>query len=251
MARCALPPSVEVCRLPPVSHEEIRDRAQRIRSRIERAAARADRNPAEVRVLPITKGHAEDVVRAVVAAGFEQVGENRVSEAEQKREVLSGLSVDWVMVGHVQRNKASRVVDTFDRVESVDSLRLARRLADEAEKRSAGRLPVLVQVNASGESSKGGFAVEDGPRAIGAVCALPGLRVQGLMTMAPFVDDVPVLRAVFRRTRELHERCRNDFPAYLGEILSMGMSNDFELAVEEGSTELRLGTILVGERPGR
>jgi len=202
-------------------------------------------------VLPITKGHAADVVEAVVSAGFDQVGENRVAEAEQKREALSALSVDWVMVGHVQRNKASRVVDAFDRVESVDSLRLARRLAAEAEKKGAGRLPVLVQVNASGEPSKGGFAVEDGPEAIGEVCALPGLRVQGMMTMAPFVDEEPVLRAVFRRTRELHERCRDDYQAYLGEILSMGMSNDFELAVEEGSTELRLGTILVGERPGR
>lgn len=244
-------PSVEVCRLPPVSHEEIRDRADRIRIRIEHAAGRAGRDPAEVDVLPITKGHAVDVVQAVVASGFRQVGENRVAEAEQKRNELVGLSVDWVMVGHVQRNKASRIVHTFDRVESVDSLRLARRLSEEAEKRDAGRLPVLVQVNASGESSKGGFAVADGLEAIGAVCELPGLRVQGLMTMAPFVDDPAVLRTVFRRTRELHLRCRNEVPAYPGEILSMGMSNDFELAVEEGSTELRLGTILVGERPGR
>ena len=202
-------------------------------------------------MLPITKGHAADVVQAVVAAGFRQVGENRVAEAEGKQDELPGLAVDWVMVGHVQRNKASRVVHAFDRVESVDSLRLARRLSDEAERRNAGRLPVLVQVNASGESSKGGFPVTDGPEAIRAVCELPGLRVQGLMTMAPFVDDPDVLRTVFRGTRELHLRCRDELPAYAGEILSMGMSNDFELAVEEGSTELRLGTILVGERPGK
>ena len=244
-------PSIEVCRLPPVSHEEIRDRADRIRDRIERAAGRAGRDPAEVDVLPITKGHAADVVRAVIAAGFRQVGENRVAEAEQKRDELPGLSADWVMVGHVQRNKASRVVHTFDRVESVDSPRLARRLSEEAERRDAGPLPVLIQVNASGESSKGGFPVADGPGAIGVVCGLPGLRVQGLMTMAPFVDDPVVLRAVFRRTREFHLRCRDEIPAYPGEMLSMGMSNDFELAVEEGSTELRLGTILVGERPGK
>jgi len=234
-----------------VSHEEIRERADRIRGRIERAAGAAGRDPAEIDVLPITKGHAAEVVQAVVAAGFRQVGENRVAEAELKRDELPGLRAEWVMVGHVQRNKASRVVHTFDRVESVDSLRLARRLSEEAERRDAGRLPVLVQVNASGESSKGGFPVDAGPEAIGVMCALPGLRVQGVMTMAPFVDDAAVLRLVFRRTRELHLRCRNEFPAYSGEILSMGMSNDFELAVEEGSTELRLGTILVGERPAR
>lgn len=232
-----------------MSHEEIRDRAELIRTRIELAAERAGRDAATVSVLPITKGHAAGVVRAVASAGFERVGENRVAEAEEKRKALPELALEWIMVGHVQRKKAARVVGVFDRVESVDSLRLAERLSAEVEKQERRELPVLVQVNASGEASKGGFAAEDGPGPIGAVCALPGLRVEGLMTMAPFVDDETLLRGVFRRVRMLHQRCRDELPAYRGEALSMGMSNDFELAVEEGSTELRLGTILVGERP--
>jgi pyridoxal phosphate enzyme (YggS family) len=201
-------------------------------------------------LLPITKGHPPDVIEAVVAAGFRSVGENRVTEAEEKRRILAGLELEWCMVGHVQRNKASRVVQTFDRVESLDSLRLARRLAQEAEKLGARDLPVLVQVNASGEASKGGFDLGTGTEPIRELCSLGGIRVEGLMTMAPFVNDESILREVFRRTREFHERCRDEVPDYTGVVLSMGMSNDFEIAVEEGSTEVRLGTILVGERPG-
>jgi pyridoxal phosphate enzyme (YggS family) len=234
-----------------VNHEEIQERAARVLARVKQAAERAGRDPAEVEVLPITKGHGASFIEAVAAAGFGRVGENRVAEAKAKRASLTGLDLEWCMVGHVQRNKAAQVVRVFDRVESVDSLRLARRLSAEVEKAGIGSLPILVQVNASGESSKGGFPAAAGPASVAELCDLPGLRVEGLMTMAPFVHDEQLLRAVFRRTRELHERCRSEIPGYGGTVLSMGMSNDFELAVEEGSTELRLGTILVGERPGR
>jgi pyridoxal phosphate enzyme (YggS family) len=234
-----------------VSHEEIQERAGRVLDRVRRAAERAGRDPAGVEVLPITKGHPESLVEAVAAAGFHRIGENRVAEAETKRASLAGLNLDWFMVGHVQRNKAARVVRVFDRVESVDSVRLASKLSTEVERAGLASLPVLVQVNASGEGSKGGFPVDAGSAAVAKLCDLPGLRVEGLMTMAPFVDDEETLRTVFRRTRELHERCLREIPEYDGTVLSMGMSNDFELAVEEGSTELRLGTILVGERPGR
>jgi pyridoxal phosphate enzyme (YggS family) len=145
-----------------VSDAQIQDRAELIRSRISSAAQRAGRDASAVSLLPITKGHPPDVIEAVVAAGFRSVGENRVTEAEEKRRILAGLELEWCMVGHVQRNKASRVVQTFDRVESLDSLRLARRLAQEAEKLGARDLPVLVQVNASGEASKGGLDLGTG-----------------------------------------------------------------------------------------
>lgn len=247
----ALPQLVAVGRLPPVNHEEIQERATRVLARVHRAAERADRDPSEVEVLPVTKGHDATSIEAVAGAGFRRVGENRVAEAEAKRASLAALDLEWFMVGHVQRNKAAQVVRVFDRVESVDSLRLARRLSAEVEKAGIGSLPILVQVNASGETSKGGFPVAAGSASVAELCDLPGLSVEGLMTMAPFVDDEELLRAVFRRTRELHQRCRTEIPGYGGTVLSMGMSNDFELAVEEGSTELRLGTILVGERPGR
>ena len=246
-----MPRPFGVGRLPAVNHEEIQERATRVLSRVRQAAQRADREPEGVALLPITKGHGAQILEAVVAAGFDRVGENRVAEAESKRASLAGVALEWCMVGHIQRKKVPRVIKVFDRVESVDSLRLATALSAEVEKAGRDSLPVLVQVNASGEASKGGFPVEAGSKPVAEICELPGLKVEGLMTMAPFVDDKELLRAVFRRTRELNDRCRDEIGGYSGEVLSMGMSNDFELAVEEGSTEIRLGTILVGERPGR
>jgi pyridoxal phosphate enzyme (YggS family) len=234
-----------------VNQVEISERAALVRDRILRAAEKVGRDPTAVGILPITKGHSAETAAAVVAAGFGRIGENRVAEAESKREALSELDVAWHMVGHVQRNKAAQVVRTFDMVESVDSIRLAVRLSEVCERAGRAPLPVLVQINASGEIAKGGFAVAEAFEPIAEICALPGLSVLGIMTMAPFVDDSGQLRTVFRKTRILFDRCRETMPGFTADVLSMGMSNDFELAVEEGSTELRLGTILVGERPGR
>ena len=247
----ALPRPFVACRLPAVNHVEISERAASVRDRISRAAERAGRDPTAVEILPITKGHSADTAAQVVAAGFERLGENRVAEAESKRETLSRLDIDWHMVGHVQRNKAAQVIRTFDLVESVDSTRLAVRLSELCERTGREPLPVLIQVNASGEVAKGGFAVAEAFESIEGICALPGLRVLGIMTMAPFVADPGQLRMVFRRTRSLYDRCSETLPGFTAGVLSMGMSNDFEVAVEEGSTELRLGTILVGERPGK
>lgn len=234
-----------------MNRDALLERIAEVRNRIEAAAARAGRDPGNVAVLPITKGHPAATVGAVAEAGFDRVGENRVGEAERKRAELDDLAVAWHMVGHIQRNKAARAVALFDVVESVDSLRLARRLAAEVERAGRGPLPVLVQVNASGEQSKGGFDADDATGPIAEICGLPGLRVAGLMTMAPYTDDGAALRGAFRGTRACLERCRQEVSGFEGTVLSMGMSNDFELAVEEGSTELRLGTVLVGERPER
>ncbi len=234
-----------------MSDSEIRGRLEVVEESLARAAERVGRDPAGIRVLPITKGHPLGLVQRVAALGFEIIGESRVAEAEAKQNALGTLGLRWHLVGHLQRNKAARAVQLFDVIESVDSLRLGQRIDAVAERTGLGRVPVLVQVNASGEAAKGGFPLSEADEAIGELCELPRLEVRGLMTMAPFVDDEDTLRDCFRRTRECLERCRRAISGLRGIELSMGMSNDFELAVEEGSTEVRLGTILLGERPGR
>lgn len=236
--------------------EGLAARLRAVRSRIARAAGRVGRDPSTVEVLPITKGHPAYVIREAAEAGVTAIGENRVGEAEEKRTLLGGgMGLRWHMVGRLQRNKARRAVGLFDVVESVDSLRLARRIDAEAEAVGRETVEVLLQVNASGEEAKGGFRIrdEEGRRdalaAITAACALPRLRVEGLMTMAPFTSDEDVLRRTFATTRDLFARCGEEVEGFRARVLSMGMTNDFELAVEEGSTRVRLGTVLFGERP--
>lgn len=219
----------------------------RVRRSVDEAAARSGRSAEAVRIVAVTKGHPLDAVEAAAAAGLRDVGENRVGELERKAGRYEGAPVRWHMVGHVQRRKAPRVLSTAELVHSLDSLRLARRfqrVADEAD----APVRVLLQVNTSGEASKYGFSVEDFRESLGEILELSRLRVEGLMTMAPLTDDEDVLRATFRRLRELHEEA-SERPGYRGAELSMGMSNDYAVAVEEGSTMIRIGTALFGERP--
>jgi pyridoxal phosphate enzyme (YggS family) len=233
-----------------VNETEFQERVARVRAAVASAAERADRDPASVCILPVTKGFPPGVLGAVAAAGFRSFGENRVGEAEAKREEVGDLGVAWEMIGHLQRNKAARGVRLFDRVDSVDSLRLARRLDAAAEAVGRPDLPVLVQVNASGEAAKGGLPVDEAVRVIEQISALPRVRVEGLMTMAPFGASECELREVFARTRGCLEACRERIPGFTGDELSMGMSGDFEIAIREGATQVRLGTALLGERPG-
>lgn len=234
----------------------LRERLERVRERIATAAHRAGRAAEEVEVLPVTKGHPAARLREVAALGLPAVGENRVGEAEEKQQRLGRLGLRWHMIGHLQRNKAARALEAFDLLESLDSLRLARRLQEELEASGSAPFPVLVQVNASGEGSKGGFPVHDersaveSLRHIAGICEMPALAVRGLMTMAPLTREESVLRPAFRRTREMFDRCGREIGGFAAGSLSMGMSNDFEIAVEEGSTRVRLGTVLLGERPG-
>lgn len=225
----------------------IRERLPRVLDRIAAAARRSGRDPSAVKIVAVTKGHPPGAVEAVAAAGLDDIGENRVDELERKRAALGDLAVNWHMIGHVQRRKAGPAARLAGLVHSVDSLRLAEKLSrlGEADGR---RVPVLVQVNASGEATKGGFAGAEALDGVGAVAALGGVRVLGLMTMAPFVADEAVLRSTFRKTREVMEAAAG-IAGVEGCELSMGMSNDYEIAVEEGSTMVRLGTTLLGERP--
>lgn len=220
-----------------------------VKGRIAEAAARTGRDPTAVEILPITKGHPAHYVRYVAEAGFGSVGENRVGETEEKRVLLdTDLGLRWHMVGRLQRNKAARAVRLFQVVESVDSPRLAHRLDREVDRAGAPALEVLVQVNTSGEESKTGLSPEETPGALAEICRLPRLRVVGLMTMAPLTEDEALLRRTFGGARELLERCEST-ESFEPRVLSMGMSNDFEVAVEEGSTRVRLGTALFGKRP--
>lgn len=233
--------------------------------RVAAAAERSGREPGRVQIVAVTKGHPPEAVEAVLSAGLADVGENRVEELERKAPAFQGRDIRWHMIGHVQSRKAARAARLATLLHSVDSLRLARRLSRAADE--AGKsLPVLVQVNASGEAAKGGFpalgasgasgearteareARMEALEGIAQVSALPGLRPVGLMTMAPWTTDEAVLRATFRRTRQLLEDAA-EIDGFEARELSMGMSNDYEMAVEEGSTMVRLGTVLLGQRP--
>jgi hypothetical protein len=223
----------------------LREALPRVEERIARARERAGHDRS-ITIVAVTKGHPPEAVRAAAAVGLKECGENRVQELEEKRAALGRL-VEWHLIGHLQRNKVRRALPLFELIQSVDSFRLAEALSAEAV-RAGGEVTALVQVNASGEATKGGFDAADGVEPIARVTELPALRVSGLMTMAPLTDDTSTLRSTFRAMRELFDRCAAEVPAFEAKHLSMGMTNDFEIAVEEGSTMVRLGTILFGER---
>lgn len=221
-----------------------------VRQRIAQAALRAGRDPAQVQIVAVTKTFAAEVVRAVVAAGLTEIGENRVQEAEAKRPSLEDLvGVRWHMVGHLQRNKVPRALELFDFIHSVDRLSLAKAL----ERRLACQervVPVLLEVNVGEEETKYGFSPRQDVlnKAVEAVLALPHLRLQGLMTVAPLVDDPDEVRPVFRRLHALYESLQARYPEAPWTHLSMGMTDDYPVAVEEGATMVRLGRALLGER---
>ncbi|HEX2202062.1 MAG TPA: YggS family pyridoxal phosphate-dependent enzyme [Longimicrobium sp.] len=221
-------------------------RVAEVRERIERARERGG-HARPVTLVAVTKTHPADVVRAALAAGVADVGENRVQELEDKVRDVGRGAVRWHLIGHLQRNKAAKALPLFDLLHSLDSERLAEALSDAAAKAGA-TVRALVQVNASGEGTKGGFAPDEAVDAIGRMTALPGLELQGMMTMAPFTDDEATIRRAFATTRRTWEAAARQLPAFRAEHLSMGMSNDFEIAVEEGATLVRVGSVLFGER---
>jgi pyridoxal phosphate enzyme (YggS family) len=205
-------------------------------------AARGWRHP--VRIVGVTKTHGPDAVQAAVAAGLQDVGENRVQEALQKQQSLAGLSVDWHLIGTLQRNKARNAVGRFALIHSVDRLDLAAELDRRSAEGSKQR--VLVQVNCSAEPQKGGVSPGSLPELLDQLQTLKRVEVQGLMTMSALTDDQAEQRRSFRLLRELHEAAERS--GHRLPDLSMGMSGDYAIAVEEGATMIRLGTVLFGVR---
>ena len=237
---------------------EVENNIALLNERISRAAGRVGRSPAEITLVAVTKTVPAEKIMEASAAGLREFGENRVQEAEPKilwfRE--RGIDLGWHMVGHLQRNKVKKAIGLFDVIQSVDSLPLAQELSQRCAQAAAGRLPILLEVNVSGETSKYGFAVHEGDgkawdrflTAVQEILALPHLEPHGLMTVAPFGAPEGVLRSCFRRVRLLLHRLRGQFPHQNWQHLSMGMTDDFEAAIEEGATILRIGRAIFGER---
>lgn len=223
--------------------EDLPDRLSEVRQRIDRAVRRGGHGQ-EVRIIAVTKTHGPDAVEAAWNAGLQDVGENRVQEALGKMAAVSS-PVRWHLIGHLQRNKV-KSADGFHLIHSIDSLRLAE--TADVHARASGRVQqVLVQVNVVGEESKGGFSPADMPAAAEKLAAMQGIAVRGVMTMAPLDASPDILRQVFTGARASRDELQRRGFADARE-LSMGMSGDYELAVEEGATMVRLGTLLFGER---
>lgn len=217
-----------------------------LQERINRAALAAGRAPEEIEVVAVTKTRTPQEVEAALECGLRLVGENRVQEAAGKKDQVR-LPARWHLIGHLQSNKAARAVELFDLVESVDQLRLATALDHRAGQ--AGRiLDILIQVNTSGAPQQSGAAPELLPELAAQLVALPHLRLRGLMTIGALSPEEGVVRAGFARLRRLREQLASQLPQADWSLLSMGMSGDFELAIAEGSTLLRLGTALFGAR---
>ena len=233
---------------------EIESNLGQLRERIRRASERAGRNPSEVQLVAVTKGFPPETIRLAAQTGLTQVGENRVEEALPKREALVDLpELAWHMIGHLQSRKAALVPGAFRMVHSVDRLKIAG-LLDQRAGPAGLRLPVLLQCNVSGEATKSGWPLADRSTwetvlpEFDHIARLPHLQLMGLMTMAPITPDPEAARPVFRILRQVAEFLRDRTP-WGWEVLSMGMSDDFEIAVEEGATLLRIGRALFGPRP--
>jgi pyridoxal phosphate enzyme (YggS family) len=221
------------------------DNLQRIQERIRAACQRAGRAPESVILQAVSKNQPPEAIRAAAELGLAIFGENRVQEAKVKIPQCPGR-LRWHMIGHLQSNKCRDAVHFFEMIQSVDSLALAREI-DKCADKAAKTMPILLEVNVAGESSKFGYGPEQLLAELEQINALKKIEIHGLMTVAPWSTEPEKVRPVFRKLRELKERCEQILGAPLPQ-LSMGMSGDFEIAIEEGSTLIRVGTAIFGPR---
>lgn len=226
------------------TREEVAGNLARVRERIERAAARAGRRSDEITLIAVSKTQPAEKIRELHGAGVRHFGENRVQEREAKSAELADLEITWHMIGHLQKNKTARAAALFRAIDSVDSLTLA----DKLDAVSKERLRVLIEVKLDPEPAKTGVDATELPRLLEAAMRLPNLDVLGLMGIPPYFDDPEESRPYFRRLHELRDSLTSGLAAARLPVLSMGMSHDFEIAIEEGATEIRVGTALFGER---
>jgi PLP dependent protein len=235
---------------------ELRNRLESVQAEIARSAQSASRNPADVRLVVVTKMHPVEKIQAVIEAGARVLGENYAEEAIAKINTLANASAEWHMIGHVQSRKANLVAGRFDLMHTLDSLKLAARL-DRFSAEAGRTLPVLLEVNVSGEGSKFGYPAWDESQWPGLVdeilplCALPNLQIRGLMSMPPFAEQAEESRPYFVRLRRLQAYLFKEVQAARWDELSMGTSADYSVAVQEGATLVRVGTAIMGERQAR
>jgi PLP dependent protein len=226
----------------------VRENLLRIQERIVTAAARAGRRAEEITLIAVSKTHPASAVREAYEAGIRHFGENRVQEWEGKRGGTEGLEATWHLIGHLQSNKAARAAKLFHSVDSVDDFAIAQRLdRARAEGDVSDKLRVLIEVRVAPEETKSGVEISELPALVEKFAQLPRLELAGLMCIPPFLEEAERVRPYFKRLRELRE----DLTQKLGlalPVLSMGMSNDFEVAIEEGATEVRVGTAIFGVR---
>ncbi len=232
-----------------MSEDQLSVNLARIRAQIEAAALKCGRLPQDVTLIAISKTHPAALVRAVIELGATDVGENRVQEAEKKINEVGRNATRWHLVGHLQANKARRAVQLFDVIHSLDSLELARRLERLCGEEGRENLPVLIQVDLGHEETKTGIDEAQLSQLVEGLKELKRVQLVGLMTLPPFFDDAEQARPFFRRLRELRDELASHgaFGDQKGE-LSMGMTNDFGVAIEEGATMVRVGTAIFGQR---
>lgn len=230
----------------------IKDNLRRVHERIGAASAKANRDPDEITLISVSKFADADAIREAYQAGCRDFGENRIQECAEKvlalKQELPGAR--WHMIGHLQTNKVKKSLELFDMIQSLDSFRLAEQINRRASE-AGRRIDVLVEVNSSGETQKNGLAPDEIGELINQISRLPELSLRGIMTLGPHTEDQPEIRRAFSLTRELFERFSKTYnPENDGHppVLSMGMTADFELAIAEGATMLRIGTAIFGQR---
>ncbi|MGA1193329.1 MAG: YggS family pyridoxal phosphate-dependent enzyme [Kiritimatiellia bacterium] len=224
----------------------ITERVAEVQGRLSRAIEKAGRDPAEVALMAVSKNHGPDAVREAAAAGLTLFGENRVQEAAAKIPESPG-HLRWHLIGHLQRNKVRFAVELFEAIHSVDTLKLAETIQRHCEE-AGRRMQILLEVNVSGEAVKFGFKPDEVPEVLRRSAEWNRLEITGLMTMPPFTEDPEGARPHFRKLRELRDRWQDETGVPLP-VLSMGMTHDMEVAVEEGSNVVRIGTAIFGARP--
>jgi len=228
---------------------ELAKNLARVNERIERAASRAGRRAEDVTLIAVSKTHSARKIKELCEAGIRHFGENRVQERESKLAPVASLDAIWHMIGHVQKNKAARAAGLFDSIDSLDSVELAEKLnRARASVTSEKRLRVLIEFKLDPEPAKSGVDEKELSRIVEAVLRLPHLELRGLMGVPPYFDNPEETRAYFRRLRGARDALQSTLGTESLPVLSMGMSDDFEIAIEEGATEVRVGTALFGER---
>lgn len=228
----------------------VTENIKQIRAVIAETAARSGRSPSSVRLMAVTKTVPDERIIEAIKAGIDIIGENYLQEAKRKLDSM-GKSLEWHLIGHLQTNKARLAASLFDMIHSVDRMELAREL-DRRARAADLIVKILIEVNVSGEVTKSGTPLTEAIALVRAVAALPNLSIQGLMTMPPYCDDPEEARPFFRRLRELRDEIEAErMPLVEMKELSMGMSGDYAVAIEEGATIVRLGSVIFGERPPR